>query len=77
VLGDKQILWKSQPMHKEAWVPGCDPPARATVSLSGVRLLCLRVYCPGVPDNSHTVWIDPLVRGCVRGACILGCPVGV
>ncbi len=60
VLCDGKVVWRSQPMRKEA---GTEPPARVTVSLARVQRLSLRIMCPGVADNSHAVWIDPMVGG--------------
>jgi hypothetical protein len=56
VLGDGDVLWKSQS------IPAQKRSQRLSVSISQVDVLELRVYCPGRFDGAHAVWLDPLVR---------------
>jgi hypothetical protein len=53
VLGDGQILWTSVPTREKGRMQECQ------ISVKDVRVLELRVNCPGWYDSAHAVWLDP------------------
>jgi hypothetical protein len=53
VLGDGKTLWKSKPLTKKGQSRACE------VKITGVRVLELRVNCPGPHDWAWSVWIEP------------------
>jgi hypothetical protein len=53
VLGDGQTLWTSAPTRDKGQMQECQ------ISVKGVRVLELRVNCPGWYDSAHAVWLDP------------------
>jgi serine/threonine protein kinase len=55
VLGDGQLLWKSQELWSQAQAQTCK------VSVEGVEVLTLQVDCPGHPGGAHAVWVEPCV----------------
>ena len=53
VFGDDQLLWQSRPLGREGeWQP-------CQVSVSRVKVLTLRVSCPG--PNGEGLWVTPLL----------------
>jgi hypothetical protein len=54
VLGDGQLLWRSEPVAK----PG-GPPQECEVDVSGVDVLELRVRARGSYWGLHAVWLGP------------------
>jgi hypothetical protein len=55
VNGDGKELWRSSPVKKWKSIQNC------RISVRGVRVLELRVECPGDYMMAHAVWIDPVV----------------
>jgi hypothetical protein len=55
VVGDKKALWRSQPVVR------FDEPQSCEVKIRGVRVLELRVICPGSDSSAHAVWLEPRV----------------
>jgi len=55
VLGDGKSLWKSKPINKRDVFEECE------ISLDKVKVLTLRVHCPGVNDWADGVWFEPFV----------------
>jgi WD40 repeat protein len=53
VLGDNKVLWRSSPIQAKGVIQGC------RVKVKGIKVLELRVYCPGGHDFAHAVWLDP------------------
>ena len=53
VLGDGEILWTSAPTRKRGQMQECE------ISVKDVRVLELRVNCPGWFHGAHAVWLDP------------------
>jgi hypothetical protein len=52
VLGDGQVLWKSDPITSQGVVASCN------VSVKGVKTLQLKTTAPGQSRGCHAVWID-------------------
>jgi hypothetical protein len=55
VVGDGKSLWKSKPVGKVDEFQSCD------VWLQGVKVLTLRVHCPGKIDWVRSVWFEPML----------------
>jgi RNA polymerase sigma factor (sigma-70 family) len=55
VLGDGQVLWRSQPVHESGRIEAC------RVDVTGVEQLELQVHCPGPSVNAWAAWVDPRV----------------
>ena len=55
VWGDGKLMWQSKPVISKGQLQACD------LNISRVKLLHLRVNCPGDGDNAHCVWIEPRV----------------
>jgi hypothetical protein len=55
VLGDGKVLWKSSPMDAAGEVQEC------RVDVAGVKVLELRVDCPGTNVNAQAVWLEPRI----------------
>jgi len=53
VLGDGEILWTSTPTRQKGQMQECQ------ISVKDVRVLELRVNCPGWYHGAHAVWLDP------------------
>jgi hypothetical protein len=58
VLGDGKSLWKSNALNKKNQAQECK------IGIKGVRILELRVYCPGAANWAFAGWNEPkLVAG--------------
>ncbi|HVC92866.1 MAG TPA: PA14 domain-containing protein [Pirellulales bacterium] len=57
-LGDGRLLWRSPPILKEQTAP-CHLTAKD--GIAKVRMLELRVVCPGDNAWAHAIWIEPRV----------------
>lgn len=55
VMGDRRVLWSSNNMQAIHKTEDCK------VAIRGVRVLELRVFCPGSHDAAHAVWLDPYI----------------
>jgi hypothetical protein len=55
VLGNDKVLWQSKPVDTARNVQECK------VDVTGVRILELRVSCPGPAINAQAVWLEPRV----------------
>ena len=55
VLGDDKVLWESKPIDMARKAQECK------VDVTGVKVLELRVNCPGSYVNAHAVWLEPRV----------------
>lgn len=53
VLGDGKPLWQSSSMSDTHKLESCE------VSVKGVRMLELRVTCPGSNHCAHAIWVEP------------------
>jgi formylglycine-generating enzyme required for sulfatase activity/WD40 repeat protein len=63
VLGDGKVLWESKPIKASGETQDC------SANVQGVRLLELRVNCPGWFGHGNAVWLDPyLASGEARKA---------
>ncbi|HEV3006510.1 MAG TPA: NPCBM/NEW2 domain-containing protein [Pirellulales bacterium] len=56
VWGDGQRLWQSVPIAALGQLDHCD------INVGKVKLLELRVNCPGRDAGAHAVWIEPKVK---------------
>ncbi|GIW80547.1 MAG: hypothetical protein KatS3mg105_2354 [Gemmatales bacterium] len=56
VFGDRKLLWKSHPIQRAGKAQEC------VVDIKGVKVLELRVDCPGPFINAQAVWIEPRVE---------------
>jgi WD40 repeat protein len=57
VRGDGKSLWKSKPLKTMGESDTCE------INVAGVRLLELRVYCPGSGQLAWAVWSEPQLAG--------------
>jgi|SRR5579883_179916 len=55
VLGDGKSLWKSEPVQKLESFQTC------TVRVDKVKILSIRVHCPGKHDYAHSTWFAPFI----------------
>jgi hypothetical protein len=55
VLGDDKVLWESKPVDVACKAQECK------VDVTGVKVLELRVNCPGKYVNAHAVWLEPRI----------------
>jgi hypothetical protein len=55
VLGDDKSLWKSEPTVKVGAVQECE------VKVERVKVLTLRVHCPGSDGWGRAVWYEPVL----------------
>ncbi len=55
VLGDDKVLWESKPVDIARNAQECK------VDVTGVKVLELRVNCPGTFVNAHAVWLEPRI----------------
>jgi hypothetical protein len=55
VFGDGRELWTSKPVSTTGRSEECK------IDVAGVRVLELRIDCPGVNNNAHAVWLEPRV----------------
>ena len=53
VIGDRRVLWRSNP------VVNFDDPQWCDVKIEGVNELCIRVNCPGDSSYARAVWLEP------------------
>ncbi len=53
VFGDGKVLWTSRPVQAPRQTDDC------SVKVEGIRVLELRVVCPGSHGSAHAVWLDP------------------
>jgi serine/threonine protein kinase len=53
VFGDGKLLWRSQPISRQAQTQTCDIP------VAGVAALKLEVTVAGNPRGAHAVWVEP------------------
>ena len=56
IVGDRKTLWRSTPVRISK------KPQAFSISVKGVKVLKLRVACPGSYVNAHAVWIEPQLR---------------
>ena len=54
-IGDGKILWKSKPIKSAGQSQQCE------VNVENVRMLSLRVLCPGDQHVAWAVWLEPRV----------------
>jgi hypothetical protein len=55
ILGDGKSLWKSEPVTKLDTLQACE------LSVAKVKVLTLRVHCPGENRYARAVWFEPVV----------------
>ncbi|HVC98202.1 MAG TPA: protein kinase [Pirellulales bacterium] len=55
VFGDGELLWTSPPMRTPGEFTSCEAP------LDNVRILELRVNCPGDDNSAHAIWVEPRI----------------
>jgi hypothetical protein len=55
ILGDGKSLWKSEPVNK------LETFQTSTVNVEKVKILTLRVYCPGGNYQAHSTWFEPIL----------------
>lgn len=53
VLGDDKSLWTSKPIQEFDRAQHCD------VNLQNLKVLTLRVHCPGSANFARAVWVEP------------------
>ncbi|HEV3341966.1 MAG TPA: NPCBM/NEW2 domain-containing protein [Pirellulales bacterium] len=56
VWGDNKLLWTSAAIRGRGHTDKCE-----NLSIEGVKLLVLRVNCPGKRDGTGAVWFEPAV----------------
>ena len=55
IWGDGKLMWKSGAVIAKGQLQGCD------LNVARIKLLQLRVVCPGANGNADCVWIEPRV----------------
>lgn len=64
ISGDGALLWQSKPLAERRAIE------RFELSVRNVRMLELKVTCPGSNHFAHTVWIDPCVYPLEEWTCL-------
>uniref|UniRef100_M4C5B7 B30.2/SPRY domain-containing protein n=1 Tax=Hyaloperonospora arabidopsidis (strain Emoy2) TaxID=559515 RepID=M4C5B7_HYAAE len=63
IFGDAKLLWQSKPLSESFRIEHFE------VSVKNVRMLELKVSCPGSNYHAHAVWVDPCLHPVTEWVC--------
>lgn len=64
ISGDGKLLWQSKPLTERRTIE------KIELSVRNVRMLELKVTCPGSNHFAHAIWIDPCVYPLEEWTCL-------